>query len=138
MSKQYTPQKITKLLPHQIVVFGSNNEGKHGKGMALLCKQKFGAIQFQSRGLQGQSYAIITKDLHKGEKSIPLDYIQLQIGRLYEFAKLHPEKEFLFTKIGTQLAGWSEKDLERILSEVEYQRPDNVILPYFGDAEGNI
>ena len=35
--------KINKLEPHQIFVFGSNPQGRHGKGAALIAKQLFGA-----------------------------------------------------------------------------------------------
>lgn len=56
---------ITELPENGIFVFGSNTQGRHGKGAALLAKNKFGAIYGQAKGLQGQSYAIITKDLTK-------------------------------------------------------------------------
>jgi hypothetical protein len=56
---------IDKLNSNQIFVFGSNTQGRHGKGAALTAKNKFGAIYGQAEGLQGQSYAIITKDLTK-------------------------------------------------------------------------
>lgn len=132
---QYTPDKIRKLLPHQIVVFGSNTEGRHGKGFALECKQKYGAIYGRARGLQGQSYAIVTKDLTKPKdqqaKSIPLSHIKDQVLRLYDFAKLNSDKQFLMTKIGTNLAGWTENDLNSILQEIENLRPENVLLPKF-------
>ena len=55
--------KIEFLEPNQIFVFGSNTQGRHGAGAALIAKQKFGAIYGKAEGLQGQSYAIITKDL---------------------------------------------------------------------------
>ncbi|MBS6796035.1 MAG: hypothetical protein KH215_00090 [Coprobacillus sp.] len=35
---------ITQLKDNQIFVFGSNTQGKHGKGAALLARNKFGAI----------------------------------------------------------------------------------------------
>mgnify|MGYP006877977877 FL=1 len=56
---------IDKLNSNQIFVFGSNTQGRHGKGAALTARNKFGAIYGQAEGLQGQSYAIITKDLTK-------------------------------------------------------------------------
>ena len=46
-----------------IFVFGSNPEGRHGKGAAYVAKTKFGAKQGQGEGLQGNSYALPTKDL---------------------------------------------------------------------------
>ena len=56
---------ILKLKPNQIFVFGSNTQGRHGKGAALCAKERFGAIYGQAYGLQGQSYAIVTKELLK-------------------------------------------------------------------------
>jgi hypothetical protein len=35
---------ITQLKDNQIFVFGSNTQGRHGKGAALLARNKFGAI----------------------------------------------------------------------------------------------
>ena len=35
---------ITQLEPNQIFVFGSNTQGRHGKGAALTAKNKFGAV----------------------------------------------------------------------------------------------
>ena len=55
--------------PNVIFVFGSNTEGKHGAGAAALAKSEFGAIQGQAEGLQGNSYAIITKDLKKAKEA---------------------------------------------------------------------
>ena len=48
-----------------IFVFGSNLEGRHGAGAALFAKNNFGAIYGKSEGLQGNSYAIPTKDISK-------------------------------------------------------------------------
>jgi len=42
---------ITKLLSNQVFVFGSNTEGRHGKGAALWAKQNAGAIYGQSKGI---------------------------------------------------------------------------------------
>jgi hypothetical protein len=35
---------ITELEPNQIFVFGSNTQGRHGKGAALMARYKFGAV----------------------------------------------------------------------------------------------
>lgn len=126
---QYTPDDIDELLPHQIIVFGSNFEGRHGKGLALTCLKRFGAKYGQSRGLQGQCYAIITKDLKLGKRSVSLEFIAQQIQDFIVFAQQHPEFEFLFTKIGTKNAGFSERELENILKKFEF--PKNVRLPKF-------
>ena len=87
---------ITELKDDQIFVFGSNTEGRHGKGAALFAREKFGAVYGQAEGLQGKSYAIITKDLtKKSHPSITRSQIKDQIEKLYKFAIDNPGKEFL-------------------------------------------
>ena len=56
--KRVTPEFITELQPNEVFVFGSNLEGMHGGGAALIAYRKFGAIMGQGVGLQGQSYGI--------------------------------------------------------------------------------
>jgi hypothetical protein len=59
-----TPENIQSLKSNEIFVFGSNTLGRHGAGAAKQA-MKFGAKYGQARGLQGQTYAIVTKDLAK-------------------------------------------------------------------------
>ena len=93
--------KVTSLQPNQIFVFGSNEGsskgGKptHGAGSAKIARDEFGAIQGQSRGLQGQSYAIVTKKFYDVEKSSTPREIIAEIKGLYEYAKQNSDKEFL-------------------------------------------
>lgn len=47
---------------NMIFVFGSNLSGIHGAGAAHFAMQKMGAIYGQGQGLQGQSYALPTKE----------------------------------------------------------------------------
>ena len=89
--------KITKIKPYQIFVFGSNTQGRHGLGGALFAKQKCGAIYGQASGLQGNSYAIITKDLTKKiHPSISKEFIIEQIFELYEYAMSDDGQKFDF------------------------------------------
>ena len=79
---------ITKLEPNQIFVFGSNTQGRHGSGNARAAMDCFGAVYGQAKGLQGQSYAIITKDLTKEvHPSITKETIREQIDMLYALAR---------------------------------------------------
>jgi len=84
-----------------IFVFGSNPEGRHGAGAAKVAKDKFGAIYGQGEGLQGNSYALPTKDLrikeNNGFKSISPTQITDNIKKLYQIAQANPGKQF---KIG--------------------------------------
>lgn len=120
---------ITNLEPNQIFVFGSNTQGRHGKGAALTAKNKFGAIYGQSEGIQGQSYAIITKDLTSSvQPSRTPEQIVEQINKLYTYARQHRDKEFLvaYSGTGTNLNYYSNEDLARMFAK--YPIPDNIVF----------
>lgn len=91
-SGKITPEK------NVIFVFGSNPEGRHGAGAAKVAIEQFGAIYGQGEGLQGNSYALPTKDLRVKEnnslKSIPEEEIISNIKKLYETARKNPNKTF--------------------------------------------
>jgi len=110
---RYTPDEITTLQPNQIFIFGSNTEGRHGKGAAKAA-MVFGAVYGQARGLQGQTYAIVTKDLTINQP-VSLAYIDEQLSELFGYIKAHPDKEFLMTKIGCGLAGYSVDQIAGLL-----------------------
>lgn len=95
----------------KIFVFGSNTEGRHGAGAALNARQQWGAIYGQSKGLQGRSYAIITKDLSKGYRSVSLESIQDQVNELWEFVRNNQDKEFFVSAIGCGLAGFKIEEI---------------------------
>lgn len=84
-----------------IFVFGSNLAGRHGKGAASFAMERYGAIYGQGVGLQGQSYAIPTKDGNL--KPLPLGEIEKYVIRFLDFAREHPELDFQLTAIGTGL-----------------------------------
>ena len=81
-----------------IFVFGSNPQGRHGAGAAKIAKEQFNARYGQGEGLQGNAYAIPTKDLRVKEnysyRSITTDRITDSIKRLYQCAIQHPDKDF--------------------------------------------
>ena len=81
-----------------IFVFGSNPEGRHGAGAAKIAREQFGAIYGQGEGLQGNAYALPTKDLrvtkNNGLRSISEAQIIENIKKLYEVAKQNPDKQF--------------------------------------------
>ena len=81
-----------------IFVFGSNPEGRHGAGAAKVAREKFGAIYGQGEGLQGNAYALPTKDLrvteNRGLRSISESQIIENIKKLYETARQNPDKQF--------------------------------------------
>jgi predicted NAD-dependent protein-ADP-ribosyltransferase YbiA (DUF1768 family) len=126
--KTYTGM-INSLEPNQIFVFGSNTQGRHGKGAALIAKNKFGAEYGNPEGPQGQSYAIITKDLTKRtHPSRTPEQIKEQIHNLYEYARENPYKEFLVAYSGTgqNLNAYSNQEMANMFSSEPI--PDNIVF----------
>lgn len=113
----------------EIFVFGSNTEGRHGKGAALTAKLKYGAIHGQARGRQGDAYAIVTKDLTKPygqrNRSVSLINIHVEVLDFIEYAKINPEEQFIVSPIGCGLAGYTPEEIAPMFKD----SPPNVILP---------
>jgi hypothetical protein len=107
----------------EIFVFGSNLAGRHGKGAALHALRKCGAIYGLGVGIQGDSYAIPTKDefLHV----LPLSSIEMHVQNFLIFAKFHYDMKFLLTPIGCGLAGYKHKQIAPFF---KYASP-NIIIP---------
>lgn len=135
MVRQYTPENITSLKSNEIFVFGSNEGSSkgakptHGAGAAKIARDKFGAIQGQSRGLQGQSYAIVTKKFYDVERSSTKSDIYFEIVNFVKFANEHTELTFYVTKIGSSLAGYSVKEIKGLFEMQKDNLTDNIILP---------
>ena len=122
----YTPDNITQLEDNQIFVFGSNLAGKHGLGAAKIAKDKFGAVYGIGKGIcGGQCYAFPTKDWEI--QSLTLLEIKNEFGDLIDCCNKHPEKEFLLTKVGCGLAGFSVAEIAPLLGY--FTIPPNLILP---------
>ena len=107
-----------------IFVFGSNLAGRHGKGAALYAKKHYGAIQGQGTGLQGQAYAIPTKD--SSLNTLPLDVIRKYVDTFKTFALTHPELLFNITPIGCGLAGYPRRDIWPMFKGV----PENCVFSH--------
>ena len=122
--REPTPSLILSLKSNQIFVFGSNTEGRHGKGAARVA-MKFGARYGEATGPQGRTYAIVTKELSKGCRSVPLELIAEQVTEFLEYARSEPELEFLVSPIGCGLAGYRPEEIAPMFAE----RPENVRLP---------
>ena len=116
----------------QIFVFGSNTQGRHGKGAALTARLRFGAIYGNPEGIQGKSFAIITKDLtKKTHPSRSIAQIISQINKLYEYATLHPDKEFIIAyKCGNNnLNAYSSHDMAKMFASRDI--PSNIVFDKF-------
>lgn len=107
----------------EIFVFGSNLAGRHGKGAALYARQHHGAIYGQGEGLQGDSYAIPTKDRNLGTRS--LSAIDSSVRIFLDFARSRPDLTFRLTPIGCGLAGYRPEQIAPMFKGA----PANVIMP---------
>lgn len=120
MNQRISPKWIDSLGENEIFVFGSNLEGLHGGGAALLAYEKFGAVWGQGVGLQGRSYGIPT--MHGG-----VDVIAPYVAEFITFAREHSELCFLVTEIGCGIAGFTVEEMAALF------RPaldvENIFLP---------
>ena len=120
-----TPNNITELKDNEIFVFGSNENGRHGKGAAKTALG-WGAKWGQARGLQGKTYGIPTKD-HSVRITLPIYKIQIYVDEFIEFAKERQDLTFLVTEIGCGLAGYKPKDIAPLFKEAK--NIENIYLP---------
>lgn len=112
-----------------IFVFGSNTEGRHGKGAALTAMWHFDALYGNPSGPQGRSYAIVTKNLRsKVQPSIPKVYIEIQIKHMYTYATQNPHLLFYVAYSGTgkNLNAYSPRDMAEMFSYTFI--PDNIVF----------
>jgi hypothetical protein len=106
-----------------VFVFGSNLAGRHGKGAALWARQHRGAIYGQGIGLQGNSYAIPSKDAQL--RTLSLAQIEQHVGEFLAFARSRPNLTFQLTPIGCGLAGYRREEIEPMFAGA----PSNVLWP---------
>ncbi len=106
-----------------IFTFGSNTRGAHGKGAALYALKHHGAVYGQGVGLQGNSYAIPTKDANL--RPLPLADIARYVDEFKRFAKANPAMSFFVTAVGTGLAGYLPSQIGPMFADA----PINCFLP---------
>ena len=111
--KNYHNGFISELDKNEVFCFGSNLVGLHLGGAAKLAKDKFGAIDGQAWGLQGQSFAIPT--LCSNFQKIPLKSIKTSLLLFKKFVEDNHDKTFYFTPIGTGIAGFTHDEIKSIL-----------------------
>jgi len=125
MNGRITPENITELEDNQIFVFGSNLSGIHGKGAALTAR-KWGAVFYQSSGLQGKTWAIPTKDASI-KRTLAISEIKPFVNDFIEFTKENKNLTFLVTEIGCGLAGLTPEQIAPLFKEVV--NIENIHLP---------
>lgn len=126
---KYTPDKIISLEAHQIMVFPSNLLGIHGKGAAKDAL-KFGAKRGIGSGLEGQTYALVTKATPYKRLPIVGNHeldITYTVELFIRFAKTKPDLEFLVTKVGCGYAGYTPEQIAPLFREALELK--NVVLP---------
>lgn len=109
MEYQYHKDGTLPKTSDYIFVYGSNIAGRHGKGAALIAKEKFGAEYGVGIGLKGRSYAIPTKD--KYLNTLPIPEISKYIEQFKEFTYSRPDLKFWVTSVGCGLAGYKAYDI---------------------------
>ena len=119
-----TPEKIEKLKENQIFVFGSNLKGEHHGGAAKQAKESFGALDGVGEGITGQSYAFPT--LNGDRTQVSKESLIASKEKLYKYAEENKDKEFLVTKVGCGIAGFSEEEMKEVFKG---DKPANIVLP---------
>lgn len=115
---------ITSLREGEVFVFGSNLAGIHGAGAARTAR-RWGAKMYNGKGLQGQTYAIPTKD--SNIRTLDYHIVESYVNEFIEFAKLHPELNFLVTEVGCGLAGFKVSEMAFLFREALNIK--NIYLP---------
>lgn len=130
--KYYTGDIVPS--PDTVFVFGSNPEGRHGAGAAKVAQLKFGAIYGQGEGLQGNAYAIPTKDLrvreNYGFRSIRPEKIIASIRNMYACARMYPNRKFCIAYRNTEfrsLNGYTGFEMMRMFIDAG-PIPDNIYV----------
>lgn len=98
-----TPEKIERLAPNDIFVFGSSLRGPYFGGAARMAYEKFGAGGV-TEGLKGATYAIPV--VRAG-----VDMVKPHVDTFLAFARLHPEYRFWVTRVGCGIAGFSDEEI---------------------------
>lgn len=143
---KYFVGDIQTLKDNGVFVFGSNPQGWHGAGTAKIALDNFGAVKGNGRGIQGQSYALVTKNLKAGwkEKSTGIVYekegfqsvsakqIVDNLKELYDFARSNPNKDFFiaYKNDSHNLNGYTSKEMLDFFIEAAEGKhlPNNIAI----------
>lgn len=106
-----------------IFVFGSNLRGTHGRGAAKFAVRYKNARPGQGTGIQGEAYAIPTKD--RNLRPLPLDAIRNYVQEFLVFAAESPAAIFQVTRIGCGYAGYTDEQIAPMFERA----PANCLLP---------
>ena len=135
----------SKTIKHNNVrlVFGSNPHGNHGAGVAKIAHLYWGAVYYKGRGLYGDSYALVIKNLRPnyfeketglvyektGYKSISKELIKNNIKELYAHCNENPNYRYVVPYLfsNRNLNGYSTSELSDLfLSDLDV--PINIVF----------
>ena len=154
--KYWSGRSITKLEPNYIFVYGANPEFRNGKGSALYARN-FGALPYGGgRGIVGQTYGIITKNLKKGyvetlkdgstitynksgAMSVSEGMIVNNIKEFYTCCRENPHLKFFvaYTNDNNNLNGYSSLDIFNMFIKAGVDSVDNVYFHNSFKGVGN-
>lgn len=118
--KRVTPAMVAELSECEVFVFGSNLAGQHGGGAARTAYRKFDAEWGVGQGPTGRCYAIPT--MHGG-----LEQIRPYVDQFLQYARCHPTKRFLLTRVGCGIAGFKDEEMSALFQEA--MDMPNVTIP---------
>lgn len=141
--KFWKGDNITSMTGNNIFVYGANPEFRNGAGAAKLARQ-FGALPYGSgRGIVGNTYGLITKNLKPGyveketgivyekygDRSVSKEMISNNIDELYECARNNPSKKFFINyKNGSKnLNGYSSEEIWELFTK-DKEVPINILF----------
>lgn len=123
--------------PNTVFVFGSNPRGVHGAGAALVAKTQFGAVQGIGFGLQGNSFAIPTKDLAKAKalgQYSPAQIKKFAEEQLIPYYKEHPFTDVLNNPFERSISPTEIIESIKGLYEEARKNPDKQFKVAFGEG----
>lgn len=121
----FTPDKVTYVGKNEILPFGSNLLGVHGKDAAKDANLYHGAIMGKGEGIMGEAYAIPTKKTPY--ESLSLDELKPGFAKFIQYAKDNPGKTSLLPAIGTNNAGFTAKQIVGVFGSDLVQ--PNITIP---------
>lgn len=91
----------------------------------------FGVSRGPMTGRAGKSFGIETIRRPGLKRSTPIHEIEAQILEFTRFANTYPHLEFLVTRIGCGLAGYSPEEIKAVFQRVHSVAPlgDHIVLP---------
>jgi hypothetical protein len=125
--------KINQLKENQIFVFGSNPVSIQGAGAALFCVKRGWCTSNEKMNnclsISGKAWGIVTVSYPGKKRSKTSQEISLNIKKLYDYAEVNPNMEFLIAYTGLNsynLNGYTNSEIADMFST--YSIPDNIIF----------